>query len=282
MSGRSPYVFELSAEERTMFEELSRARSASYMTVVRAKIVLMSADNYSNIVIAARLGVHVNMVRRWRKRFFESGIHGLVDRPRREQSRSSAIAAKVESTQRQPPVKQVRLVPLSPMVANARAVDEPLKTSATGPNAIRGANQTHGGSVQSSRCSNSPMPAAVGQLIPFRSRPKDTIHDTLRYLVTLINHYLDETDAELTYAGRAGGPWRFDLVDDDSDDRRYTARAQSLIPTPASYLHAKAARARSSRLPRLVESGTGAVTRSRSVSVRAVLPHTAYRRPSTA
>jgi transposase len=44
--------------------------------------VLAAADGEQNVRIAARLGVSLNMVIMWRKRFFDEGVDGLADRKR--------------------------------------------------------------------------------------------------------------------------------------------------------------------------------------------------------
>jgi transposase len=60
----------------------ARAYTAPYHEVMRAKIVLLAADGLENTVIADRLDVAVQLVSKWRKRFFEEGLDGLKDRPR--------------------------------------------------------------------------------------------------------------------------------------------------------------------------------------------------------
>ena len=53
MTRRSPYVIELSAQDRAVLEQRARAYTAAHHEVVRAKIVLMAADGLENTVIAA-------------------------------------------------------------------------------------------------------------------------------------------------------------------------------------------------------------------------------------
>src|SRR5262245_30922676 len=50
--------------------------------VVRAKIVLAADDGAANAAIARQLGLGVDAVRRWRRRFSEQGLAGLADRKR--------------------------------------------------------------------------------------------------------------------------------------------------------------------------------------------------------
>lgn len=49
---------------------------------MRAEIVLLAADDVPTVDIAERLGVSANMVSKWRNRFAERGLAGLVDAPR--------------------------------------------------------------------------------------------------------------------------------------------------------------------------------------------------------
>ena len=82
MTRRSPFVIELSSQDRPVLEQRARAYTAPHHQVVRAKIVLLAADGLENTVIAERLDVGVQLVSKWRKRFFEQGVAGLKDRPR--------------------------------------------------------------------------------------------------------------------------------------------------------------------------------------------------------
>jgi hypothetical protein len=50
--------------------------------VIRAKIVLAAAKGQTNAAIAADLGMHIDTVRKWRRRFCQHGIDGRGDRPR--------------------------------------------------------------------------------------------------------------------------------------------------------------------------------------------------------
>jgi winged helix-turn helix protein len=78
----SPFVIELSVEERHELEQRTRAYTDPYHRVVRAKIVLMAADGLANNEIAARLDTSPQVVHRWRKRFYEKGLEGLEDHHR--------------------------------------------------------------------------------------------------------------------------------------------------------------------------------------------------------
>jgi transposase len=82
MPRKSPYVVELTAEQRRELQARARRYTLPYREVVRAKIVLMAADGLGNDEIAARLDTRREIVSKWRKRFFEHGLAGLDELPR--------------------------------------------------------------------------------------------------------------------------------------------------------------------------------------------------------
>ena len=53
-----------------------------YRDRLRAQIVLAAAAGSNNAAIAAQVGVHVDTVRKWRRRFAVAGLAGLKDAPR--------------------------------------------------------------------------------------------------------------------------------------------------------------------------------------------------------
>lgn len=78
----SPFIIDLSPAERAALEATSRRYTASYREVVRARIVLYAAAGAENIEIARRLETPVQVVSKWRKRFFEERLAGLAERSR--------------------------------------------------------------------------------------------------------------------------------------------------------------------------------------------------------
>ena len=82
MPRKSPFLLELSAEQRYELEARSRRYTLPYRDVVRAKMVLLAAEGLDNDEIAARLDTRREIVSKWRKRFFEQGLAGLEERPR--------------------------------------------------------------------------------------------------------------------------------------------------------------------------------------------------------
>lgn len=82
MPRRSPYTIVLSKEEKEKLESIAQKYTAPYFSVVRAKIVLLAAQELSNDQIAAKLDMPRQIVSKWRKRFFEERLEGLSDHPR--------------------------------------------------------------------------------------------------------------------------------------------------------------------------------------------------------
>lgn len=80
---KSPFDISLTKEERGKLQGRARSYTSSYMAVFRAKIVLYAAEGLSNKNIAERLDTSRQVVSKWRKRFFDQGLEGLEDSPRR-------------------------------------------------------------------------------------------------------------------------------------------------------------------------------------------------------
>jgi len=75
-------VLSLSASGRNRLKTCSNSLSLPHRLVIRAKIVRLAAAGLMNAVIAARLGLKVDTVRKWRGRFATDRLDGLTDRPR--------------------------------------------------------------------------------------------------------------------------------------------------------------------------------------------------------
>jgi transposase len=73
---------ELSDGERAQLEAWARRPTSAQALALRSRIVLLAADGLKNVVIARELGVHRPMVTKWRARFAEHRLDGLVDEPR--------------------------------------------------------------------------------------------------------------------------------------------------------------------------------------------------------
>ena len=73
---------EVSEEERAQLESWARRRTSAQALALRCRIVLLAAQGLNNTEIAERLGVHRPMVRKWRSRFAEYRLDGLLDERR--------------------------------------------------------------------------------------------------------------------------------------------------------------------------------------------------------
>jgi transposase len=82
MPRTSPYAIMLTDTERADLEARARRYTSPYVEVVRARIVLYAADGLGNDEIATRLDTPRQVVSKWRKRFFEQRLPGLIDLPR--------------------------------------------------------------------------------------------------------------------------------------------------------------------------------------------------------
>ena len=87
VSPSSPYQIELTVDERAALVALTRPTAQARMAL-RARIVLAATGGATNTTIAAQQRVHVDTVRKWRRRFWQRRLAGLADarragRPRR-------------------------------------------------------------------------------------------------------------------------------------------------------------------------------------------------------
>ena len=79
---RAPCI-ELTAEEHTVLQRTVRSSRSSVREVFRARIVLLAAEGMQNRDIAQQLGTGPDSVSKWRSRFVEKRMAGLLDRPGR-------------------------------------------------------------------------------------------------------------------------------------------------------------------------------------------------------
>ncbi len=82
MPRASPFAVVLTKEERRELESRTRKYTSPYRDVIRAKIVLLAAQGFSNEVIASRLDTPRQIVSKWRKRFCLARLPGLDEQPR--------------------------------------------------------------------------------------------------------------------------------------------------------------------------------------------------------
>lgn len=82
MPRKSPYIIKLSSTEKSRLQEIAGKYTSPYMDVIRAKIILFAAEGLTNDQIGKHLGMSRQIVSKWRKRFFKSGLDGLNGLPR--------------------------------------------------------------------------------------------------------------------------------------------------------------------------------------------------------
>jgi len=89
----------LRASERRALKRAAGSQALPHRQVVRARIVLDAAAGLPNALIARRVGVTPNTVRKWRKRFCTHGYAGLRDRPRPGRPRvfAAVVVAEVKA-----------------------------------------------------------------------------------------------------------------------------------------------------------------------------------------
>ena len=75
-------VVELSDEERGRLEAWSGRGKTAQALALRSRIVLAAAEGVSNVEIVARERVSRPTVTKWRNRFAERRLEGLLDEPR--------------------------------------------------------------------------------------------------------------------------------------------------------------------------------------------------------
>ena len=105
--GRPVPRFVLSPSERITLEQYARRPTTAQGLALRARIVLRCATGATHTAIAADLGVTIQTVGKWRRRFVASRLAGLLDEPRPGAPRKitdaqieRAIATTLESTPR--------------------------------------------------------------------------------------------------------------------------------------------------------------------------------------
>jgi DNA-binding CsgD family transcriptional regulator len=80
--GRPRSDLVLSDDERSTLERWSRRAKSSQALAVRCRIVLACAEGLSNTQVADRLAVNRMTVGKWRSRFLQRWLDGLVDEDR--------------------------------------------------------------------------------------------------------------------------------------------------------------------------------------------------------
>jgi transposase len=80
--GPKPTPITLTDDERAKLSDWARRPTIAQRLALRARIALAAAGGHANAAIAAQLRVTVPTVHKWRDRFSEKRLEGLVDEPR--------------------------------------------------------------------------------------------------------------------------------------------------------------------------------------------------------
>jgi transposase len=86
----------LETAEKEKLELMARRPKTDQRTALRARIVLDCASGLSNTAVAAKRGVTIQTVGKWRQRFLDGRLAALGDAPRSGQPRK-LTDAKVEA-----------------------------------------------------------------------------------------------------------------------------------------------------------------------------------------
>src|SRR5215831_15024161 len=90
--GRKPLTVELQDQERATLQEWSRRPKTAQALAIRARIILRAAEGLNSTAIAEELNLHLATALKWRRRFVEHGVDGLLDEPRPGQPRKISDA----------------------------------------------------------------------------------------------------------------------------------------------------------------------------------------------
>lgn len=80
--GRPTPPLTITDEERETLERWARRPKTAQALAQRARMVLACADDKTNTAVAAQLGISKPTVGKWRARFLERRLDGLLDEPR--------------------------------------------------------------------------------------------------------------------------------------------------------------------------------------------------------
>lgn len=103
--GRPLAPLSISVEDRTQLVAWSKRPKTAQALAMRSRIVLLAGEGLSNTAIARQLHTRQHTVGKWRRRYLDSGLDGLLDEPRpgtshklRDQDVERVLALTLEST----------------------------------------------------------------------------------------------------------------------------------------------------------------------------------------
>ena len=106
-SGRPKAALTMSVEERETLKRWARRPKTAQALALRARILLRCAEGVDNGAVAAEMGITGQTVGKWRSRFIEKRLEGLLDEPRpgaprqiRDEDVERVLTVTLESTPR--------------------------------------------------------------------------------------------------------------------------------------------------------------------------------------
>jgi transposase len=81
-AGRPTPALQLTEDERNTLRAWTRQPKCPQALAMRARLILLCADGLSNTETAAALHITLQTVGKWRQRFIEKRLEGLLDEPR--------------------------------------------------------------------------------------------------------------------------------------------------------------------------------------------------------
>ena len=81
-TGRPTTPLSISEDQRRTLQEWVRRRKTAQALALRARMILGCAAGANNTQVAAEVGVKPQTVGKWRSRFLDQGVAGLLDEPR--------------------------------------------------------------------------------------------------------------------------------------------------------------------------------------------------------
>ena len=80
--GRPIPPLHLSSDERESLERWKRRPTTAQALALRSRIILRCSEGKTNTVVAGEIGLAKQTVGKWRARFIERRLDGLLDEPR--------------------------------------------------------------------------------------------------------------------------------------------------------------------------------------------------------
>lgn len=90
--GRPLMPLSINEAERAQLVSWSRRPKTAQALAMRTRIVLLASQGGSNTEVARQVSTTPQTVGKWRQRYLDAGLDGLLDEPRRARRASSAMS----------------------------------------------------------------------------------------------------------------------------------------------------------------------------------------------